>query len=501
MTSEIRLSIIDALSQFTYYQGYSNVPKSTQQLSLIYSVVNSFYNQKRIYDLNIQQVFNLIKNNYVTTDYKKGFYGIEAYSQEYRSYRMKPIEFFSQGTHKNTDYINFVISPKNTYLALQSLNLISKIDEFASEFSLSELLNSLVNCQYLQENSAYFGGFIPAEFYYLFDPELINYTIFFENAYYAVKSMELIVNYTNLDSLTDLNFSKSALFQYIENNLVETSQTLYFQPEFCHSPEKKLEYTYYAIEILKLLNLYGLDTIKVKNFLEAEIDYSNIKNVYYSYKIVKLLGLDFEFNHDEIYHLVEDLYIQDIQEFKESTSQSTQINQDMFYYITELACKSPIHIQIDLSSAIFLGHVVTLNLTFYNLILRRFGSSIDVTLEVPFSGIHYFESRSNNIYFLNLLVPYDSNNFPSFDGMLNLISNGELLKTFNLVFNTFIKEDYSYIIDDSDEVIFIKVNYSRRTSYGYANLNDCFVYVDINGNSTLIRTTYLNYEIFPTCNI
>ncbi|MEJ2278274.1 MAG: hypothetical protein P8Y70_11080 [Candidatus Lokiarchaeota archaeon] len=163
MTKESKDLIFNALSLFTCHDGYSFMAKTEPLIPTIYSIVSSFYQENRIYDLDIQDIFKLIENSYCNNDYYRGFYASCNYKSEFQSYRLKPIEFFNRGTHQHFTQINNLISPKNAFMALKSLIYIGKLDEFAKEYSLLDLLESLIKCQCLKDNSECYGGFFPIE--------------------------------------------------------------------------------------------------------------------------------------------------------------------------------------------------------------------------------------------------------------------------------------------------------------------------------------------------
>ncbi|MEJ2251610.1 MAG: hypothetical protein P8Y97_18385 [Candidatus Lokiarchaeota archaeon] len=280
--------------------------------------------------------------------------------------------------------------------------------------------------------------------------------------------MEIIENYYNISSLTNLDFNNRALFNYINNNIGESSQYLYFQPRFASSSEKILEYTYYMIDLLKQLNLFDLDNLKIKNFLLSQLDYTNIKNIYYSYKISELLNFNIEFNGENTYKLISEIFLPKVKEFL-SIPSSNYIDQANFYCIVDLAKNSPLRIQTVYPNIVSLGNVLSLGTTFNNLIIKYFGPSVKVILETPFSDNLDFELLNNETFHLNLYI------------------------------NTQLNEKYSYIMNDDDaEFVLITVNYSRRTSAGFVSLKNVDIYAKIYNDTIFLKRSYLYQENFPT---
>ena len=111
--------------------------------------------------------------------------------------------------------------------------------------------------------------------------------------------MELIADYLGLGPIANLGFDDSALATYVVRNVVESPTELYFDVKYSNSVEIALENTYYAIYALKAIDEYNLDSAKIENFVLSHLNYSNVKNLYYSYKISEILGLQINFEVEQ----------------------------------------------------------------------------------------------------------------------------------------------------------------------------------------------------------
>jgi hypothetical protein len=497
INSESKDTIMNALSIFQYYQGYSFIPKNKMTLPTIYSIIKSFGARERIYDLRTEKILKIIEACYTTTDYFTGFYGIDNYYNDYHTYRLKPVEFFNIGSHLYTEFTNSILSHKNTYMALQILQDISLLDEFESEIPLISAFNSIIDSQYLNNDSEFNGAFLLAENYQLLDPKIIPNTIFFENTYYAIQALKLIGNYYDFGSVKYSGFSISALYSYIMRNIVETNEFLYFQPKFTDSSEKIIEYTYYMIDILNDLYLYGLDNLKIKNYLLKELDYTNLRSFYYAYKISERLNLNIEFNTDLVYNLVNSLYISEIYEFKNCRT-THEIDQEILYFIIDLMKTSPFQIYTNIPDDVVLGNVISIETSFENLVIRNFGDSVTVFFENPSLGESIFEQQEDKTFHLNLFIPYDKKFYPELTGTIKILSHGEMLGQKNITINTNLNEWYAFSFKKKSDSISITINYSCRTKNGYIPLEECFIYAKVYNNSRLIGNTYLHRTIFPS---
>ena len=126
-----------------------------------------------------------------------------------------------------------------------------------------------------------------------------------------------------------------ALLAYIERNIIEGNESLYFNPRYTNKAETLLENTYYMIYILNALNSFSKNISKIKNFAILNLDYTNIKNIYYSYQISKILELDIHFNTAMIQQLIQPLYSEPFHEFY-LTSELKTIDQEVFLWVCEL---------------------------------------------------------------------------------------------------------------------------------------------------------------------
>jgi len=160
-------------------------------------------------------------------------------------------------------------------------------------------------------------------------------TSYFEYSYYAIKSLELICEYLQLGSLRDIGFNVSALEQYVLNRLIDNSYEIYLDPQYTDDKEVILQNTYFAMYILTSLNSYNLNNLKIQNFLTNHLNYDNIKNVYYSYKLATLLELDLYFEEILIRDLIQNIYSPTLNEFY-LTVDCNEINQEAFYWVCDL---------------------------------------------------------------------------------------------------------------------------------------------------------------------
>ena len=139
-------NISEALLVFFCNYGYSITSHKYTLQSTINTVIKSFHLHDRISDLEIQEIYTKIEKSYYdsNTDHSRGFYACTNLERSYLDFRCLPIEFHNFGNHIFTSYIDYPNAQKHTYLALDSLKNIFKIDDFSRIHNLTELLQSIL---------------------------------------------------------------------------------------------------------------------------------------------------------------------------------------------------------------------------------------------------------------------------------------------------------------------------------------------------------------------
>jgi hypothetical protein len=332
-------NIVIGIQNFHQHKGYSLLSEDYTSLELINTIISTAKNLDRVAELNLQDLYNQIENIYDSNAGNTGFYAsldLDLVNKEFRSW---PIEYYSSGNHFYIEEENIMRTHKTAYFAIDSLIKLFKLDDFESVHNLNQLLNDILNSQFL-ESSAYrnHGAFLPHISYNARLPEDQNKSIFLENSFYTIKTLELLASYLSLGDITNLAFNESALDSYIREYIIETPSLLYFKPYNSNNPNNILENTYFMIYILKATNQYDLDDLKIKDFIVQNLDCTNLKNLYYCYKIDDLLNLNVGFNLDLSSSIIELLYSDILNEYYFSTNKQL-ILQKSFLWINEMSEK------------------------------------------------------------------------------------------------------------------------------------------------------------------
>jgi len=239
-------------------------------------------------------------------------------------------------------------------------------------------------------------------------------------SFYALKSIELLRTFLNLGGTTLLQFDRVELLSFISRNIIETAQKIYYLPKISQTPELILENTYYMIYILKLIDAFTFNAIKFENLVKQFIDYSNIKNIYYCYKILEILELDIAFNQSLLQSLVHDIFSAEYYEYY-LTPGCNKIDQDIFLWICEMSQENQLQINVQYIDNIELGTNTTINVNLHllNLIMGEVDLNFNatVTFESGTVGVHTFREMNHPHHF-NLIVPIPlkSSNYPLVQG-------------------------------------------------------------------------------------
>jgi prenyltransferase beta subunit len=490
-TSQERTQIASSINNFYYYNGYSLLSKDQTSIDLLSSIINAFQLFGRISDLDILSFYDVIENSYFGDEYFKifGFAGYLNFDDRYQGFRSYPIEFYGEG--------HYLRDHKFTYMALDSLQKIFKLDDFSLNYDLMKLVDSIVGSQFLDTGFESFGAFLPIQSFTSGSSEFQDQNIYFEYSYYAIKCLELLTNFLNLGAITDLSFNKGALYGYITRNIFLINDMIYFNPHGASDPETILQYNYYMAYILKTLNLFDLDLNNITQFILQNIDYENIKNIYYCYKINEILDLNLVFDVNLTSRLVGQLFSEDIHEFYESLAHQ-KIDQDIFLWICEMARNDDIYIQCVYKESVNLGSVNTITASFSNLIFTEYGQLTSVTFESDQLGTLNLEKQFDNTYQVSFMIPEDPLFYPIVEGVLMIYDYSKVVGQISVSFQTHFEQIVDFTPIQDSERTKLRVNVSRKFSSHYQPVFNSSLLVDVLIDDLLFETTNFTREDFKS---
>ncbi|MFW9782520.1 MAG: hypothetical protein ACFFFB_09585 [Candidatus Heimdallarchaeota archaeon] len=325
--------VATALNYYFKQGGYTLLSEDYISLQSINYLLSSFDTFDRLSDLPLTQLYLALESCFTIDNNFRGSINMYLSAPVFRSF---PIEYFSIGNQKYIWGIERMTSQKNTFLALNSLAILSKLHIFEMSYDLSSVIATILESQFLEENYTNYGGFLPnPSFMIMATPKYQDECVDFIDAYYAFRSLELLADYQQLDNASAFSFDVDALNSYILFLINETEKEIFFTPRSIRKVELILEYTYYAVYMLKALGRYELDSAKIKSYLNNNLNYTNLKNVYYSYQLSDLLNLSIYFDIPSIQTLILNVYDNVLYEFYESIEKTTMCYEG-FYWVCSL---------------------------------------------------------------------------------------------------------------------------------------------------------------------
>ncbi|MFW9988855.1 MAG: hypothetical protein ACFFC3_09390, partial [Candidatus Odinarchaeota archaeon] len=392
LTENDKDAISTALEDYASYYGYSLLSNEYTSIKMLYSIINSFESYNRTSELDYSYLYSLIEEAciYVPLSDCEGINIGLIFEEAIRKYRSFPIEYYCSGTQQYLQQTeDSLFSHKNTFHALDSLQILEMLDEFENSHNLNELLQSIIDSQFLESGYDNYGGFLPFLSFLAGSFEYQDSKIFVDYSYYAIKVMELLSNYLGLGNIISLGFDVSALNSYIHSNIVEDANYQYYSPGYTLNPTTQIENTFFAISILQSIDQFDLDEGKIAYFCENFVNYSDIKSVYYTYKISELINENIFLNPDLVYLLIGEIYSEKYHEYFQ-TMDKKKIDPEIVIWIAEMVLEdlsnSSTFINIDhLESCVFLST----------------GNNITFTINAKYSGTFWY-------WVDNILVDSDS---------------------------------------------------------------------------------------------
>ncbi len=432
--------VIDSLKRFENTRGYGFTSREYTKIETLYAIVNSFKLWDRIGDLPIGDLYGLLTDAYFTSGSisSKGFRGYSNSEGIYGIFRLKPIEFFSLGTERPHGFIDHNINHKFSYMALTTLQLLYKLDDFENNYHLDEIVDSIVGSQILDSGSDYCGAFLPVEHLNIYPIDTQEKFSFFDHAYYAIKTLEFLTTYLGIGGVNDTAVDLDALLFYVQENIVETTEVQYYQAVYVEegATERLLKHTYFLADLLLTIDDYTLDTQKIKSFVQQNIDYTNIENIYYCYRLDKLLSLGINFDLGLSQSLVDGIYNETTGQLF-LTSDQTRSHPEIFYWLSYMAENSEFEYLLSYNDSIQLKGRNTFTVTGGNMVLENLDNSHDIEIESALLGTHPLSWYSEGIYNCTVQVPLDSDAYPSVHGQVNIYEGSTVIASVPFSFETF----------------------------------------------------------------
>lgn len=358
----------------------------------------------------------------------------------------------------------------------------------------------IIACQFLESGYSQAGGFSPDCSNIYFENELRNSYIYPEHSFYAIKSLELLAEYLNLGTISEIAFDHSALSSYLLSHKFENATHLYFIPSYTMDTSEILETTYQCIYILKALDLFTLDAMKIKTYLQRYMNPTTIEELYYTYKIRELLNLDFTFDWDSCTLLIEECYSDSLLEFLNSP-QKKKAKPYYLGWILEMLSESSYTLSMNYSQFIPLDTTTMITATYSNLMKEAPEGEVSIEFESPQLGFFTLEPQSNIKFSRELFIPWNQENYPQVEGILRVRINGIIREEKEITFKTYPRFRTQKSVVRNEQALAISFNISLLKFGGPTNIigtqlrTNLYRNNDVIQNEVPIITHYSKYSI------
>lgn len=396
---------------FQQNNSFSTLSRNHTSMRTISTTVSAFDLNDRIFDLDIQGLYDVISTAYIYYDFggplgEGSWYGLANTDYSRINYRTAPLEYKSTVNYDFSSNIAQLDSNEHVFYALSALEKIFKLDDFASENNLTELMEHIVGCQFLEEGYDTEGGFIPNYGYTLYAPSLQDKYVHVQYAYFATKCIEIIDSYIDDGDITDNGVDISAIGYFLNQRWQFESQYEYFLPDHSSNPSDILESTYFMVYVLKAFDIFDLNTNKIINYASSIVDYTNFRDLYNLWRLSRALNYSYDFDINAARTLIRDLFLEEEGEYLESHSALIP-NTNALFWICDIAENDEVRIIYDVDNPITLGEYFAINATLCNLLLDDFGAYATVKFESTELGVIVLD-KDGDLYSENIFVPLNS---------------------------------------------------------------------------------------------
>ena len=475
--------IFDFLLKFQQEKGFSTLSRRHTSIKTISSTVSAFKLNSRESDLDIQQIYDYISDAHIYYDFagplgEGSWYGLSNTDYSRVNYRTAPLEYKSTTRYDYSSNIAHFDSNEYVYYALDALEKIYKLDDFSSGVNLTEFIENLAGCQFLEPAESRYGGFLPSYRYILYDSSLQNKYVSMRYTYFTLKVIQILDAFLTSVDIGDLGIDTTALGVFINKGLKTTSQYQYYQPYHSTDASEILENTYFMVYAMLALDMYNLDSQKIINYASSNMDYTNLKDTYNLWRLSQLLNYSYNFDIETTRNLIDALYDSDKKEyfpFVDALIQDT----DALYWICDIAANDETRMSYEVADSINLGFYLDVSATLCNLVMREFNPSVSVKFESEQLGDTTL-ARVDSLYYASIFMPLNPGYLGGINASLRAYESLELVVDEPIFVNTNINISASYnYFNASESVLGVEFVYSVVVSTGHQYLADSSMYADI----------------------
>jgi hypothetical protein len=241
--------------------------------------------------------------------------------------------------------------------------------------------------------------------------------------------------------------------------MVETNE-LYFQPRYGSLPEDIFEHTYQALYILRSLGEPDANHEKVTTYLQNHLDYENLKNVYFTYKIKELYDLNIEFDISATQYLIQTTYNADNNNFYINLNLQI-IEPRAFGWVVEMAKNDEVSLAIQMNDTVPLGGIQEITVSVGNLVLSQLGNYATVKFHSSLLGTQIFTVQPDGSRHVDIPIPIEPSYYPIVEGNITVYDGLVEIKRKSINFQTTYNLLSSYSWKNESGVIIVSLNASQ----------------------------------------
>ena len=482
LTAQQTADLVNGLLDHFYNNnthGFCLLSERYEHVTHLSSLVAGFAASDRISDLDIQQIYDSLSAVYYVFDGQGYFYGLDSIvrgdGSVYPGLRMEPVSVGTdyESSCRLTNVVSSAYGHKYNYLALKTLKKIMKLDDFHANKDLSVIAEYIDRCQIMNDGDLGYGADKVGGFttYSYRGSDKDDYDrVHFQNAYYALETLNVIINEIG-GNYTHYGIDSDKLRNYVNYYRTETSNYIYVVPDYVENmyedPVITLAHTYYMVRMLNCLEEPITNVQKYTNLVTELLDYDNIENVYYSWKLITALNLtDFAFNLTKTHALVQN----SVRQGRTLDFQAGDFagpNHDILRHIIDMSLGEVQIKKISYDKEIMLGSSNTMNVTLGNLVYEKFPGTITVKFHNDYLGDITLNRDEQGRFIGDINVPLDAKYFPHVEGLITVYNYLQPVSSFPLSFNTTYSLDYESEINCYDNGdVEILGNVSRNSGQG-----------------------------------
>jgi len=480
--------------------GYAPLTNDYQGLNQLNSLVSSYDVMNRLSELPIQKLYDWIAGSvqYFELVDGYGFLGSTGMDISKGYFRSHPLEYATSCNFEIIPEVRDYFSLEWMLDGLNVLEMLFKMDDLKGDLNLMVMIHGVANTQYLNPSQTkLFGGFGISVRSTMFSDEIQAKRVVFENSYNAIRSLEILTKEMNTGPVRELLVDVDALITHIFRNLVETTSDIYLVPFHDSSTEKALENTYQAQYILNALGEPDLNHSKLQHFVEASLDYTNIKNIYYCYKIARLYDLSVQFDITQTQALIQSIYSDEFNQYF-LTSDREQIEPCVLGWVFEMARNDDVRIDAADNGPIMLGEYYHLSIELGNLVLEQFGLYVTVKFESEFAGSILMDVLPNGTHEKYIYIPTDPSCYPLASGYISVYDGLNKIATQEILIDTTYELTKNVSWTNTSKTLSITINASQKFGTGQTPLLEGNAYIKIYKDGTLFSIEEFTQKDFLT---